>query len=221
MVGALNLMQMLQKPEDDTDDLLQIAVRSTNRMLDLVNAILDVSRLESGQIALNRSWQSLNNLAEEVLALQSPLANAKHQQLLNSLPKQLPQIWADDDLIRRVFQNLIGNAIKFTPDDGQITVTAQLLDDDQSQVLVAISDTGPGIPLDLRSRLFEKFVTGTEAGIGSGLGLALCRLAIEAHGGTIWIEDNVDQGTIFKFTLPTTQEFHHIQTALLDPIALT
>jgi signal transduction histidine kinase len=136
------------------------------------------------------------------------------------LPPLLPLVWADQALIRRVFQNLIGNAIKFTPEGGCITVTAHLHDDDQTQILVAISDTGPGIPKDLRSRLFEKFVTGTTLGGGSGLGLAFCRLAIEAHGGTIWIEDNIVQGTIFKFTLPTIQVPHTLHNQLIDSIPI-
>ncbi|MEO7911793.1 MAG: histidine kinase N-terminal 7TM domain-containing protein [Roseiflexaceae bacterium] len=220
MVGALNLIEMLHKTKGDISDFLQIAVRSTNMMLGLVNAILDVSRLESGHIVLNCAWHSLDDLAEEIFGLQEPLAKEKNQQLINALPQLLPLVWADHDLMRRVFQNLIGNAIKFTPEGGSITITAHLQGDDQAQILVAISDTGPGIPTDLRSRLFEKFVTGTTIGGGSGLGLAFCRLAIEAHGGTIWIEDNLDQGTIFKFILPTIQEFHTIQNELLDSNAV-
>ncbi len=220
MVGALSLIEIVHETKGDISDFLQIAARSTNRMLGLVNAILDVSRLESGQIALNCAWQSLDSMAEEIFGVQRPLAQEKNQQLLNALPRLLPPVWADPDLIRRVFQNLIGNAIKFTPEGGSITITAHLQDDDPARILVAISDTGPGIPKDLRSRLFEKFVTGTTLGGGSGLGLAFCRLAIEAHGGTIWIEDNVVQGTIFKFTLPTIQEFHTIQNGLLDSITV-
>ncbi len=205
MMGSLNIMQMLHDTEGDTRDLLQIAVRSTNRMLGLVNAILDVSRLESGQIALKCNWRSLYSLAEEGFELQALLADAKHMRLINALPPALPPVWADDDLVRRVFQNLIGNAIKFTPEGGSITITAGLQENDQSQIQVAISDTGPGIPEELRGRLFRKFATGTSEGVGSGLGLAFCRLAIEAHGGQIWIESEPGSGTTFKFTLPTDQ----------------
>jgi PAS domain S-box-containing protein len=214
--GALDILRLIHPTDGETHDLIEIARHSTKNMLGLVNAILDVSRLESGQMPLNRDALALDRLVSEIIQLQIPLTSTKQLHVINDVPQFLPPVWADDDLMRRVFQNLIGNAIKFTPEDGNITISACLQNDNPAQMLVAIGDTGPGIPEALRSRLFEKFVTGATAGVGSGLGLAFCRLAIEAHGGKIWIDSNVTQGTTFKFTMPMVQELDSMQSALLS-----
>ena len=107
----------------------------------------------------------------------------------------------DRALLGRVLQNLVGNAIKFTPDGGRVRVEAAIADDPRF-VAVAVSDSGRGIPEEFRGRLFEKFASGSHAGRGSGLGLLFCRLAADAHGGRIRAEDNEPRGTRFVLTLP-------------------
>jgi NtrC-family two-component system sensor histidine kinase KinB len=113
----------------------------------------------------------------------------------------LPRAQADPNLLRRILQNLVGNAIKFTPAAGVVRVSAEA-GAAPSLLRVRVSDSGPGIPLELQSRLFQKFVTGRVTERGSGLGLAFCRLAVEAHGGRIWVESEPGHGTAFIFTLP-------------------
>ena len=110
---------------------------------------------------------------------------------------------ADLNLIQRVLQNLIGNAVKFTPEGGCVQVAARLIQEppDAAVVLISISDTGPGIPLEIQSQLFQKFVTGGQQEHGSGLGLAFCKLAVEAHGQRIWVDSSVGKGTTFTFSL--------------------
>jgi signal transduction histidine kinase len=111
------------------------------------------------------------------------------------------EVEADADLLRRVLQNLVGNALKFTPSGGTVTVSLEQRD---GRVLVSVRDTGSGVPAELRPRLFQKFSAGTATGRGSGLGLAFCRLAVEAHGGKIWHEENEDTsapGSVFRFHL--------------------
>jgi signal transduction histidine kinase len=106
-------------------------------------------------------------------------------------------------LIHRVLQNLVGNGIKFTPDGGAVSVTANL--DEQAPqpvLLLSVSDTGSGIPPEIQGRLFQKFVTGGQEGRGSGLGLAFCKLVVEAHGGRIWVDSIPDHGTTFTFSVP-------------------
>jgi signal transduction histidine kinase len=115
--------------------------------------------------------------------------------------KGLPDIWGDRDLLLRVLQNLLDNALKFTPKEGQIELNA--IQPDPENILFTISDTGPGIPPDQQDIIFDRFVRAKETvARGSGLGLALCKLAVEAHGGQIWVESELEQGSAFKFTLP-------------------
>jgi PAS domain S-box-containing protein len=205
--GSLSMLQLMCDSDSEAQEMIQIAARGTKNMLSLVTAILDVSRLETGEIQLAYSSLALDQLVAEIVQLQAPLASAKQLRMLNNVATALPPIWADDKLVRRVFQNLVGNAIKFTPSGGSITTTAERRDGEQTQILITIRDTGPGIPQELHSRLFQKFVTGSLEGTGSGLGLAFCRLAIEAHGGQIWIESDPGMGATFKFTLPADPSY--------------
>jgi signal transduction histidine kinase len=183
--------------------LLQIARRNSQRMINLVNDILDVSRLESGQMPLALQNLPLLDLIEEALQIQAVLAHDKHITLVNQMPADLPLVRADESLIRRVLQNLVGNAVKFTPAGGRVTLTAEFtaLASARPVVLISVHDTGPGIPPDIQSQLFQKFVTGTQKGRGSGLGLAFCKLAVEAHGQQIWVDSHAGHGSVFTFTL--------------------
>jgi signal transduction histidine kinase len=111
----------------------------------------------------------------------------------------------DTTQLVQLFQNLIGNAIKFTPARGHITLNAQVDAADAQQVAVSVRDDGPGISPDLQTHLFQKFVSGRVRGRGSGLGLAFCRLVVEAHGGRIWVESAPGSGAAFYFTLPVAE----------------
>jgi signal transduction histidine kinase len=182
-------------------EVQRIARGSTEHMLGLVNAILDVSRLESGQMPVSREPLRLRALAAEVMSLQQPLARDKHLVLENCVPDDLPEVPADAGLIRRVLENLVGNAIKFTPEHGCVRLSAAA-DEGEDQVVVTVRDSGPGLPPELRGSLFQKFVTGRQGGHGTGLGLAFCKLAVEAHGGRIWVESEPGAGAVFGFTLP-------------------
>ena len=127
----------------------------------------------------------LSDVVGDVVELALPLSEQRHVKLYNEVHSELAPVWADRSLAGRVLQNLIGNALKFTPEDGAVRVTAHLSDEGEPKMLVSVSDSGPGIPEDIRSQLFQKFVTGQQEGHGSGLGLAFCRMALEraAAGG--------------------------------------
>jgi signal transduction histidine kinase len=99
-------------------------------------------------------------------------------------------------------QNVIGNALKFTPEGGSVSVSAEVSPDMPDKLRISVRDTGPGIPFEIRDRLFQKFVTGGQVKRGSGLGLAFCRMALEAHGERIWVLDTSEQGTTVALTLP-------------------
>ncbi len=184
-------------------EVLTIAQGSSERMMSLVNAILDVDRLESGRMPLTLVTVNTADLIRQAVQVQSALAHNKKIQLECDLPPGLPLVEADLNLIQRVLENLIGNALKFTPEGGCVRVAARQAQEplDAAIVLISISDTGPGIPLEIQSQLFQKFVTGGQQEHGSGLGLAFCKLAVEAHQQHIWVDSSTSKGTTFTFSL--------------------
>lgn len=178
---------------------LHLAQSSCRQATDLVTAILEVSQLESGQVPLNRQPVDVAALVAEVSEAMRLLAAEGQVALALDLPDDLPAIRVDAALLRRVLENLLGNAIKFTPPDGTVTIMARL---DNACLHLVVSDTGPGLAPEMEGRLFQKFCTGPEEQHGSGLGLAFCKLAVEAHGGQIWIESIPGRGTQAHLTVP-------------------
>jgi PAS domain S-box-containing protein len=178
------------------------ALKGTRNVLRLIDQILEVSRLQQGAVPLERKRVAISELVSEALDLQSPLAREKSLRLEPEVPEALPAAWADPVLVARVLQNLIGNAVKFTPHGGQVRVGAQVEPSAPHMLQVNVADNGQGVPVGLRERIFETFVTGDGERRGSGLGLAFCRLAVEAHGGQIWVESEPGKGSAFLFTLP-------------------
>lgn len=201
---SLELLQsgLLGELSPRQDEVVQLAQSGARRMLQLIDTILDVNRLEAGQMPLRRVALDLPDLVATVIRLQGPLASDKQIQLISDLPATLPLVWADVAIIERVLQNLVGNAVKFTPAGSVVRVSARVAEGDPPKVLVSVSDTGAGIPPELKDRLFTKFATGQQHGRGTGLGLAFCKLALEAHGETIWADSPSGQGATFTFSLP-------------------
>ncbi|MBN1876633.1 MAG: GAF domain-containing protein [Anaerolineae bacterium] len=186
--------------------MLEIAESSTERMLRLVNAILDISRLESGRMPIKPELFELNHVVTDTITTANLKAVQKEIRIEDNIPADLPPVWADADLIGRVLQNLIGNAVKFTPSGGTIHIGACKESGPPGKILVTVSDTGPGIPPELKDRLFQKFVTGELDGRGSGLGLAFCRMVMEGHNERIWVESPPGKGATFTFTLSQTAQ---------------
>jgi PAS domain S-box-containing protein len=197
-----------------TDQALQVSTRSLNKVLGLVNTLLDVSRMESGELTLNRAPVDMGQLAEEIISDLTPLANEYGVFLINEIAPGLPPVWADREKVGRVLTNLIDNALKFTPEGGQVRVRSELaadggLADGTPGLLCAVLDGGPGIPEDYREKVFDRFaqIRGRQGRrAGSGLGLAFCKMAVEAHGGRIWIENRPEGGSKFSFTLPVSSD---------------
>jgi signal transduction histidine kinase len=189
---------------------LEVATRSTKKLIGLVSTLLDIARMESGEISLQRTTVGLDALVDEVVDEMMPLATESGLILLNEVPALLPQLLVDRDKVSRIFTNLIDNALKFTPPGGRIWVrgglaSSSLAPDGADMMLCEVADTGPGIPDDYRDRVFERFVQvqgrlGRRQ--GTGLGLAFCKLVVEAHGGKIWAENRREGGSTFYFTLP-------------------
>ena len=208
VLGALDMIEEeVQRPEADsqiTHEALQIARRSGQRLLAMVESLLDISRMESGKMELSLETVDLGALSAGLLAELSPQANESGLVLSSEIPAELPQICADRSKLARVLANLLDNALKFTPGKGQVVLSAELRPDEM--VAITVADTGPGIPVEYREKIFERFtqVPGLRGRRrGSGLGLTFCRLAVEAHGGRIWVEPRAGGGSLFTFTLPT------------------
>jgi signal transduction histidine kinase len=181
--------------------LLNIAVRSTERIQRLTNSLLDINRLEAGQAIVNRQEVDVTELVAEAVDAVQPLTANKNQELTVELPPELPPVLVDGDMIRRVLINLMENAVKFSPTGGTVTLGAAV---EAAGLRLWVSDTGPGIPTTEQERIFDKFtrLNIKEGPRGLGLGLAFCRLAILGHGGRIWVEAAAPTGARFVFTLP-------------------
>jgi signal transduction histidine kinase len=184
--------------------LVNIALRSTERIERLTEALLDISRLEAGQPLGERQWVSPQALLTDAYDAILPIALNKKQIVEMIVPESLPQVWVDNDMIRRVFINLLENAVKYTPYEG--TLKAGIIQEADG-VEFFVEDTGQGIPEEDQQRIFNKYTRlQTNPGLKSlGLGLAFCRLAVEAHGGKIQVHSVPGKGSRFSFKLPVAE----------------
>jgi signal transduction histidine kinase len=204
---ALKMLEMVLPVEtlQENHQLLDIALSSTERMLHLVDSYLEVSLIEAGETELVFTDIDIRDLIIEEME-HTLIDHNRNINVRMNLLSEFPRIKADPHTLTRVLTNLFDNALKYTPDGGQIMVKADVKDD---KIYVSIEDTGPGIPVRDRQRIFERFVridNVKSARRGFGLGLAYCRLAIEAHKGSIWVEEGLGgKGSRFVFTLPIEQ----------------
>lgn len=175
----------------------------SNRLIDLVNSLLDLSKMEAGMMTYNLAPTRLAPLIQKAMVELGPLAEAKRIRLEAKFNHELPAINADGERILQVLRNLIGNALKFTPESGVVTVSAARTN---GEVEVRVADTGPGIPRDSLATIFDKYRQGNIPGYGripgSGLGLAFVRHIITSHGGRVWADSESRQGSTFIFVLP-------------------
>lgn len=204
VISSITMLQQTMPQQDEVaQSLLAIAIRSGQHLSRLIDSLLDLRRLEGGKAALHKEDAALSDLIRDAIQQMQPTAEGKDIELRNEMPAWLPLVRVDADMIKRVVINLIENAVKYTPGSGTVTISARV---DTHQALVSVQDTGPGIPEADRTRIFDKFARIQRMGTakGLGLGLAFCRLAVEAHGGRIWVEPAPRQGSTFVFTLPVT-----------------
>jgi PAS domain S-box-containing protein len=206
IVSSLEMMgNILPKKDEAIQSMLTIASNSTARIQRLVNSLLDINRLESGQKIVDQKSVDPEALILEAIRDVEPAAAGRHQRIEMKVLERCPLIWVDVDMIHRVLINLLENAIKFTPVQRRIEIGAQ---PDGIFVRIWVSDNGPGIPAADRERIFEKFtrLRGKDKPGGLGVGLAFCKLAVQGHGGQIWVESILDKGTTFWLTLPVAQK---------------
>lgn len=199
----LILKQKLGEINEEQKKSLEVALRNANRLDHLIQDILDISRLDSGTM---RFIPELTNvkimMAETVETMQSP-ADAKHIKINTTVEEHLPDLTIDQERIKQVIINLLNNAIKFSLDNSSINVNIRKEQDD---ILFEMQDFGRGIPEDQQNNIFDAFYqvkSNDDKKLGGvGLGLAISRGIILAHGGRIWVESNLDKGSKFTFLLP-------------------
>jgi signal transduction histidine kinase len=213
LAAVLGYAELMQEgfygplPEKSRDALTRI--RSNGKhLLGLINTVLDVAKLESGQFTLNMAEYVIESVIETVRSATESLAQNKKLALKTEVAKSLPVGLGDEQRLTQVLLNLVGNAIKFT-DAGEVSITAGARN---GHFAVSVTDTGPGIPEDQQDRIFEQFhqvdSSNTKAKGGTGLGLAIAKQIVEMHGGRIWVESTLGKGSTFQMELPTRAQMH-------------
>jgi two-component system phosphate regulon sensor histidine kinase PhoR len=182
-------------------DFLTRIDSEVDRLTQLVAELTELSRIETGKAELEKEPVDINQLAEEVATQLGHQAERQKLTIRREFATDLASVPADKDRLRQVVTNLIHNAIKFTPAGGRITITTRVL---EGSVAVDIADTGIGIPKQDLARVFERFYKGDKAraGEGTGMGLAIAKHVVEAHGGSIWVRSEEGKGSTFSFSLP-------------------
>lgn len=182
--------------------VLSIISEESNRLITLVNSLLDLSKIEAGMMAYNFTLADLASMIQRSVVEIVPLAAARNIKIINNT-NEIPHVKLDSEKMLQVLRNLIGNAVKFTPDGGLVTISSQV---HQKEVRVAIADTGPGIEREHLTAIFDKFQQATLVSSnrlkGTGMGLAIVKHIVNAHGGRVWAESEAGRGSTFIFVLP-------------------
>jgi signal transduction histidine kinase len=188
-------------------EYLAIVNHNVDRLIELIDDLLDISRIEAGKVTLRRTTLDLLPLIQGVASLLRPQLEAKGQQLSLDLPPTLPPIAGDAERLTQILTNLMSNAYKYTPAGGSITI---ILRPEDGRVRIDVRDTGIGLSPDDQAQVFIPFFRAqhraTQAVGGTGLGLAITRLLVELHGGEITVTSALGQGSTFSFTLPATRD---------------
>ncbi|MBU4478574.1 MAG: response regulator [Candidatus Omnitrophica bacterium] len=203
------------KLSKEQKEYVEIIRGNIDRLARLINNLLDISKIEAGRTELKKTLVDITNLAESVVSTLKPEAEGKHIEFRTLFPAFAIDVYADPDKVIQIFTNLIGNAIKFTQELGQITVE---IIDKGNEIECSVADTGRGIAPEDMGKLFTKFQQfGRVAGAGAkgtGLGLAITKGLIQKHNGRIWAESKIREGSKFIFNLPKKTEFKFLQEAL-------
>ena len=204
--GAIKILEMVLPEEalQDNAQLISIANSNCDHLQVMVESLLDIATMESGDDHLNLQSISVEPLVLEAVRQTKAVTDMESITATTNISDNLPSVLVDEEKLHRILSNLINNAIKFTPSGGDISITVEPVGE---MVQISVCDTGTGIPVEDRERIFNRFAQldndGPRMG-GFGLGLTFCKMAVEAHGGQIWVEGGVNgnEGSVFVFTLP-------------------
>lgn len=203
ILTGLQTMEMMGGLDGSHLELLNMGIQGGEALLGMINDLLDISKIEDGSIQLKYEELGVRDVVEQAVRQVTELAREKNLTIKTEMPSDLPCIRADEEKLRRTLVNLLGNAIKFSPEEGTITLSVK---HQSPSLLFSVSDNGEGIPKEYFARIFEKFgqVETRKSGqrMSTGLGLTFCKMAVEAHGGSIWVESELGKGSTFFFTIP-------------------
>lgn len=225
---------------ENQNKFLSMASRNVNRLARIINDFLDLSKIEAGKMDLKFENINLAELIETTISTFTLNAQEKSIMIKTNIPSTLPEVMADRDRLTQVLSNLVSNAIKYTPEGGEIYIETDSINKSQSPIStiissphddfirVVIKDTGVGIPADELKLVFDKFYqvekSLTRNVAGTGLGLPICKKLVEAHGGKIWVESEVNKGSRFTFVIPQLKDidiFDQRLTSAIDHARLT
>ena len=200
-----NMLDGITGPMNEKQTRYLVRIKSNaDRLGRLITDLLDLSKIEAGKIDIRPAYLAVNLLAREVVEVLRSVAAEKLVNLALVSPEDSIQAWGDKDKVIQILMNLVGNALKFTPLHGEITIAIEKLD--AEWVKLSVADTGPGIPTEEAAKIFDKFYqveqSNKQKTRGTGLGLAISKALVDMHGGEIWVESGVDKGSVFSFTLP-------------------
>jgi len=193
---------------EDQIDYLGVAMRNCNHLKEMLNDLIDVARIETGKLTIKSENLEVPKWIQDTTRVMERDAERNKLGFTISVQADLPPVVGDEDRLFQVLSNLLCNAIKFTPEGGEITVEARRHEEDPSMLAISVSDTGCGIKPEHKERIFERLYQARESDTsimgGLGLGLNVCRGLVQSHGGTIWVESNLGEGSRFTFTIPFT-----------------
>jgi signal transduction histidine kinase len=194
--------------QDQSKEYAEIILKESNRLGDLINKFLDISRIESGKSQVHKTPVQIGHVIESILEMNMYLAERKGMTVNINVPDDLDTIWVDREMMGEVILNLFSNAVKYSPERKAITIEVEDKDDEQ---LIRVADQGYGIPQKSLNKIFEKFYRVTDNEYiqevnGSGLGLSLVKEIIELHDGSIWVESKIGEGSTFAFSIPKTND---------------
>ena len=199
---------------------LSISEVNINRLTKIVNDLLDLSQIKSGRIEMRCEDLDLTDLIEFIIACLKAQAAEKAVELRSDIQKGFRTVYGDREMVEKIFINLIGNALKFTPERGEVIVSARV-SEEENKALISVRDTGIGIRKDQLEGLFKRFHqvenSSRQCMDGTGLGLALTKGLVEAQEGEIWVESELGKGSIFTFTLPISKSKR--MTEISDPLS--
>lgn len=206
ILSSLEMIDMIaeeKRGSGEIGEFVDLSLLSGRQMLILIDSLLDLARLESGKMPVQLESIAVAPFLEEVGRQLSAMARQKGVAIRTDVAPDVPSVCADRALLGRVLVNLISNAVKFSPVDGTVRLEVR---PDAGSLVICVADEGPGIPDKWQRQVFDKFeqVQARKGGvaIGSGLGLAFCRMAVEAQGGRIWLEQGREKGTVLYLSLP-------------------
>jgi signal transduction histidine kinase len=204
VIAGMQTLDAISDLNETQHEMVGIAISGGEILLEMINELLDVAKMESGEMRLEYTPLFPHELVASAISQVASLTESSSLTLVSHVAADLPSFQGDEDKLRRTLVNLLGNAIKFSPKGGRVTIAAQQ-GEDEGSLLFSVSDTGEGIPSEAFGRIFEKFgqVELRQRGrnLSTGLGLTFCKLAVEAHGGSITVDSTPGQGSVFSFTL--------------------